>query len=375
MKEVVEAAWDFWWGLGGGVREHLAPWSEAGPLLARLAPEKVLELAECLRDEYEYVRLEAAQALKAMGPAAAHPEVLRALLACLRYGDALVRDEAARALGAMRAADRPEVHQILQQYLRDENELVQLAAVRAFLQVDDVDMDDVAAHLDDMLAPLPVGLIERKEKGAARPEVLQALLERLRDEDKDVRYAAALDLWKMGPAAATPEVLQALTECLYNDWDDVRWWAANALEAMGPAAATPEVLQALTECLYNLDDVREAAAKALGAMGPAAATPEVLQALAGCLGESDPEDVREAAAKALRRMGPAAATPEVLQALTECLYTYREEYVCYAAAKALTAWHRQGLRFFRDAQGRWTVRTVEELSWEPRSTGRGRRRR
>jgi hypothetical protein len=36
-----------------------------------------------------------------------------------------------------------------------------------------------------------------------------------------------------------------------------------------------------------------------------------------------------------------------------------------AAAEALTAWHRQGLRFFRDAQGHWTVRTVEELSAPP----------
>jgi hypothetical protein len=60
---VVEAAWDFWWGLGEDLREHLAPWSEAGPLLARLAPGRVLELAKRLRDEDGLVRYAAARAL------------------------------------------------------------------------------------------------------------------------------------------------------------------------------------------------------------------------------------------------------------------------------------------------------------------------
>jgi vesicle coat complex subunit len=108
-------------------------------------------------------------------------------------------------------------------------------------------------------------------------------------------------------------------------------------------------------------------------MGPAAATLEVPQALMACLQDED-WDVRWLTVRALGEMGPAAATPEVLQALMACL---RDEYggVRQVAAEAFTAWHRQGLRFFRDAQGRWTVLTVEELSREPRSAGRGRRRR
>jgi uracil DNA glycosylase len=67
------------------------------------------------------------------------------------------------------------------------------------------------------------------------------------------------------------------------------------------------------------------------------------------------------AAEALGAMGVAAARPEVLQALLERL---RDEdgRVRHATTQILTAWHRQGLRFFRDAQGHWTVRTVEELS-------------
>jgi hypothetical protein len=179
MKEVVEAAWDFWWGLGEDLREHLAPWSEAGPLLARLAPGKVLELAK-----------------------------------------------------------------------------------------------------------------------------------RLRGDDADARYAAAWALWEMGEAAATPEVLHALLEYLRDEDWPVRWVAARALERIAKAAATPRVLQTFLEYLRDEDS-----------------------------------------------------------------------WVRYAAA--LTAWHRQGLRFFRDAQGRWTVRTVEELSGGAqlpdggprRRQGRARRRR
>jgi hypothetical protein len=214
MKEVVEAAWDFWWGLGEDLREHLAPWSEAGPLLARLAPGKVLELAK-----------------------------------------------------------------------------------------------------------------------------------RLRGDDADARYAAAWALWEMGEAAARPEVIQALTERL-RDKD----WA-----------------------------VCEAAAGALGKMGEAAATPEVLHALLEYLRDED-WPVRWVAARALERIAKAAATPRVLQTFLEYLRD-EDSWVRYAAA--LTAWHRQGLRFFRDAQGRWTVRTVEELSGGAqlpdggprRRQGRARRRR
>jgi hypothetical protein len=86
VQRLVEAAWDFWWGLGD-LRERLDPWSEAGPLLARLAPGKVLELAKRLRDEAKDVRRAAADALGEMGPAAATPEVLRALAERLRDED------------------------------------------------------------------------------------------------------------------------------------------------------------------------------------------------------------------------------------------------------------------------------------------------
>ena len=156
--------------------------------------------------------------------------------------------------------------------------------------------------------------------GRAEPEVLEALVGRLRDAHRRVRRAAALALGEMGEAAATPGVVGALTERLGDGDSAVRQAAAEALRRMGEAAARPEVLRALVLRLESDDDpeVRAAAARALGRMGPRAATPEVLRALAGRLRDED-RAVRRAAAGALGRMGPAAATPEVLRAMVESL--------------------------------------------------------
>jgi len=69
--------------------------------------------------------------------------------------------------------------------------------------------------------------------------------------DRAVRWAAAEALGEMGKAAATPEVVGALLGRLRDGDEDpfVRSAAARALGRMGPRAATPEVLRALVECL------------------------------------------------------------------------------------------------------------------------------
>ncbi len=115
-------------------------------------------------------------------------------------------------------------------------------------------------------------------KAAATPEVLGALIQRLREgEDWLVRQAAAWALGQMGPAAATPEVLGALLERLQEDENKwVRWAAAEALRKMGKAAATQEVLEALIQALRDrVFDVRREAAEALRQLLPA--HPEALR--------------------------------------------------------------------------------------------------
>lgn len=82
------------------------------------------------------------------------------------------------------------------------------------------------------------------------------LLEALRDGDAGVRLEAARALGEMGEAAATPEVLRALVGRLRDrsETSGVRAQAAWALKRMGPSAAVPEVLEALRACLGDGDD-------------------------------------------------------------------------------------------------------------------------
>jgi prepilin-type N-terminal cleavage/methylation domain-containing protein len=87
-------------------------------------------------------------------------------------------------------------------------------------------------------------------------ERLGKLLEALRDGDAGVRLEAARALGEMGSAAATPEVLRALVGRLRDrsETSGVRAQAAWALKRMGPSAAVPEVLEALRACLGDGDD-------------------------------------------------------------------------------------------------------------------------
>ena len=179
---------------------------------------------------------------------------------------------------------------------------------------------------------------------------MKKYLAQLQDPDPDVRSDAAWALGRMGEAAAKPEVIGALIQRLREDEaEGVRQEAARALGEMGPAAATLEVLEALVQALQDRNsDVRSEAAWVLGEMGEAAATPEVLEALVQCLREDKDRDVRYGAAWALGKMGEAAATPEVIEALAQALRD-RAFGVRSAAAVALGRLlpaHPEALRAF-----------------------------
>jgi NLR family CARD domain-containing protein 3 len=132
-----------------------------------------------------------------MGEAAARPEVLQALLEGLRDEEAQdVRRAAAYGPWGRWARRRPDPKSFRPSW-NTSGMRTRMCAVRP---------------------PGPGG----DGRGGGPPEVLQALLECLRDEDEDVRFAAARALGAMGEAAATPEVLQALLECLRDEDEDVR---------------------------------------------------------------------------------------------------------------------------------------------------------
>ena len=123
------------------------------------------------------------------------------------------------------------------------------------------------------------------------PQAIPALIEALKDEDRDVRRTAAWALGQIGPPAV-PALIQALRD---EKWE-VRQAAAEALEKIGDPQATPALIQALRD-----EDVgvRRVAAKALGQIGDPQATPALIHAL-----RDEERWVREAAAEALLKLSP-----------------------------------------------------------------------
>jgi len=155
------------------------------------------------------------------------------------------------------------------------------------------------------------------------------LLAALKDQDGDVRSAAAEALGKLGEAAAAhPKVIPALLAALHDQSMLVRWVATGALGELGEAAAAhPEVIPAL---LVSLEDegviFRWFPADALGQFGATAAS---------------------------RR--------DVLAAMYKI---YRSD--SDLAERVLALWDRQGLRVFLTRRG-FTVRTIAELAQRSRT--------
>jgi hypothetical protein len=134
------------------------------------------------------------------------------------------------------------------------------------------------------------------ERGLVRPRssVIQLLEEGAMREEISLPVSAAY-IKNTAFYAYHPEVAEALQALKDEDWQ-VRMAAATALEGIGPRArlAVPSLIQALEE--DEREDVRQAAAEALGGVG--LATSEAISALVSALDDRS-DYVRWAAAKAL----------------------------------------------------------------------------
>jgi hypothetical protein len=188
-------------------------------------------------------------------------------------------------------------------------------------------------------------------------ERLGKLLEALRDGDAGVRLEAARALGEMGEAAAVPEVLRALVGRLRDrsEMSGVRAQAAWALKRMGPSAAVPEVLEALRECLGDGDDwVGYVAAWTLEALVRAArAAAEAPRTSPGTRRGAEHGSPRGPVAGARRREpGRGATLMEVLVALAVLAVAIG------AVATGLAAWHGQ----YRRTVGAWRCREVLETA-------------
>jgi len=95
----------------------------------------------------------------------------------------------------------------------------------------------------------------------------KAILDAQKDEDENVRLAAAEALWRIDPASR--ETVVALKRALIDEKESVRKLGAELLGRIGPSAG--EVVHALARALSDRRvSVRKAAADALGEIGPAA---------------------------------------------------------------------------------------------------------
>lgn len=150
--------------------------------------------------------------------------------------------------------------------------------------------------------------------GETGRQAAPALIGRLTDPDRFVRWSAARTLGRMGPV--DPETaVPALARLLGDPDPDLRITAANALERYGPEAKA--AIQALAEATATGDtEVRLAALRALEGIGRDAvpAIPTITLALAN----PDPR-VRRLAADLLGRFGPLAqsAVPALRRALED----------------------------------------------------------
>jgi hypothetical protein len=162
---------------------------------------------------------------------------------------------------------------------------------------------------------------------AVRDEEIEELINRLNDDDADVRYWAIRRVSELGASAR--DAAPALVARLDDEDGDCRFWALIAVRSVGgPAlqAAVPSLLDRLND---SESAIRQTAAELLGDSG--VATSRVATALIESLRRDDFEFVRDAAAKSLARL----EAPTAVDALLEALAMDPSDLVRATAAEAL----------------------------------------
>ena len=264
----------------------------------------------------------------------------KALIKALRYKDKDVRYAAAEALGRLRW--KPAKDETAGWYWmakRDWDKCVALGALAveplsAALKDEEWDVRQAAARalgkIKDPRAVKPLIAALKDEKWDVRQAAAEALGEigapavepliaALKGENKDVRQAAAAMLGRLGwqpgrdetagwywmvkgdwhncVALGSPAV-KPLIAALKDENSDVRKAAAEALGKIGDARAVEPLIAALKD---RYSDVRQAASEALGKIGAPAVEP-LIAALKD-------KDVRASATEALVKIGAPAVEP------------------------------------------------------------------
>jgi HEAT repeat protein len=283
-------------------RDPKAPPAKSRPLADWIAE---------LQDPKGAVRVQAGLALAELGPAARESEA--ALAKALKDKDPEVRAAAVLALSATGADGKPAI-EALAQALQDEAWFVRYSATRALQNLGPKAKDAIPALIEALQpkdgvkdfrpircaqAAAALAHIDpsRKEIEGAIPLILEKLLGYDGDGSDGARVVGAELLGECGKAALS--ALPALLKRLKDEDGDVRVAAAAALIKIAPEKHADAALAAIAAELKNADLlVRIAAADALGELGPRAKG--AAGALNGALQDPEPE-VRQAAREALRK--------------------------------------------------------------------------
>ena len=195
--------------------------------------------------------------------------------------------------------------------LKDHNQDVRRKAVLALGRIGP-DAKAATAGLTELLKDNDVRWDACDVLRRIGPAAVPALTTALKDQDENVRSAAAWALGLIGPEAKA--AVPALAELIKDDNKDVRRNAFLALKRIGPAT-----MQAFAG-LLNDNDFRRAAVSVLGQMGSAA-----VPALTTAVANKD-EEVRRTAAEALGLIGPEAkrAVPALAELLQDTDATVRK---------------------------------------------------
>jgi HEAT repeat protein/beta-lactamase regulating signal transducer with metallopeptidase domain len=211
--------------------------------------------------------------------------------------------------------------------------------------------------------------------------VVRALIERLKDEDADVRQAAANALGQIGDPMAIPGLVNALDDpqlrvqeaaldalsqfergvpeapvqrMLASTDADMRERAVQFLMSMRAKAALP----AITALVTDADaDVRQSAIQAIQEMGDPSAAGTIMPAL----GDRD-ADVRQAAVQALAQLGGAIPDATLDKLLQDSDEDVRQASVEYISERRITTKTTQLIRLLDDPSGDVRQAAAEALA-------------
>jgi HEAT repeat protein len=290
-------------------------------------------LVEALRYRDHVIGASAAEKLGELGDSGA----VEPLIAALKDTKARVREAANRSLGKL--GDRRAVEPIIAA-LKDSNVWVRTAAasalgeladvraiepLMAILKVEEGDASVLNEARRAMVAmgasaigPFMAMLKEPKSAARRRAEdalkeigspAVEALIEALKDNNRDVRWTAVNTLGQIGDRRA----VEPLTAVLQDEDSNMRWNAIRALGNLNDDYGNKVLSTTLVADLAGNDlTARQVAVEELGRLRSVEAVEALTQVL-----KDKKSDIRKAAAKALMEIGDTRAVESLIVSLAD----------------------------------------------------------